>query len=64
MTEMDRPTRIRECARLVATSESSLRKMCSAGLLPVLRTGPRGRGVRLIPREVIEVMRVIGEKRS
>lgn len=41
-----------ECAPLVGCKPSSLYKMADAGIIPCLRTGLMGRGIRFIPSEV------------
>ena len=40
------------CAPLVGVPLSSLYKMVDAGIIPCLRTGVGGRGIRFIPSEV------------
>lgn len=50
------PTSARECAPFVRTSPAVLYRMARAGLVPCLRTGVTGRGVRFIPAEVREAL--------
>lgn len=51
------PTTIKLCAPLVATCQSELRRMVKARLVPSLRTGMKGKGVRVIPAEVLDALR-------
>jgi excisionase family DNA binding protein len=44
--------RANECASLVGTSVSCLYRMARQNLIPVQRTGVKGRGVRFVPSEV------------
>jgi len=41
-----------ECAPLVGSTASTLWRMADQGLVPCLRTGLTGRGIRFIPSEV------------
>ena len=41
-----------ECGPLVGTTASTLWRMAEQGLIPCLRTGLTGRGIRFIPSEV------------
>lgn len=41
-----------ECSPLVGTAASTLWKMAEMGVIPCLRTGLTGRGIRFIPSEV------------
>lgn len=42
----------RECAPLVGTTASTLWRMAEERVIPCLRTGITGRGIRFIPSEV------------
>lgn len=57
MTDADLPHRAMECARLVSIAETTLRKMGRRGVIPVVRVGVTGRGIRYIPRDVIAALR-------
>ena len=48
----DCPLSAKECAPLIGTSVSSLYKMARLDLVPCLKTGVQGRGIRFIPSEV------------
>lgn len=45
------------CAPMVGTSVSTLFKMAEKGVIPCLRTGLTGRGLRFLPSEVISALR-------
>ena len=47
----------KECAPLVGSTASCLWRMAEKNLIPCLRTGISGRGVRFIPSEVREALR-------
>ena len=46
------PVLARECAPLVNTSVDELYRMARLNIIPVQRTGVKGRGLRFVPREV------------
>lgn len=56
-TEMETAVTAQECGPLVGTTASTLWRMAVQGLIPCLRTGLSGRGIRFIPSEVIAAMR-------
>jgi predicted DNA-binding transcriptional regulator AlpA len=47
----------RECAPLVGTTASMLWRMAEQNLIPCLRTGITGRGIRFIPSEVLAALK-------
>lgn len=49
---LERSLSAQKCAPLVGTSVSALYKMARHGIVPCLRNGIAGRGVRFIPSEV------------
>lgn len=57
MSNIDHLVSLRDAAPIVGTAESTLRKMVRAGVIPHLRTGVRGGGIRIIPAEIIKVLR-------
>jgi len=57
MDQTEMAVRAGECARLAGVGESTLRLMARRGIIPVVRIGVSGRGVRFIPREVIAALR-------
>jgi hypothetical protein len=54
---LDSPLSARECAPLIGTSVSALYKMARLDLVPCLKTGVCGRGLRFIPNEVRAALR-------
>jgi|CXWL01.1.fsa_nt_gi hypothetical protein len=52
MTKDDVPVLARECAPLVNTSVDELYRMARLNIVPVQRTGVKGRGLRFVPTEV------------
>jgi len=46
-----------ECGPLVGTTASTLWRMAEQGLIPCLRTGITGRGIRFLPSEVRAALR-------
>lgn len=46
-----------ECAPLVGTTAATLWRMAEQNLIPCLRTGLTGRGIRFIPSEVRTALR-------
>src|SRR5262245_54170280 len=44
------------CASQVGSSASSLYKLAKMGVIPCLRVGPKGRGLRFIPSEVRQAL--------
>jgi hypothetical protein len=51
-TEQELALTAQECAPLVGSTISSLYKMADLGIVPCLRTGISGRGIRFLPSEV------------
>ena len=51
-TEDEPAVTAQECAPLVGTTPSTLWKMAERNVVPCLRTGLAGRGIRFIPSEV------------
>ena len=51
-TEQEVAVTAQECAPLVGTTASTLWRMAEQQLIPCLRTGLTGRGIRFIPSEV------------
>jgi predicted DNA-binding transcriptional regulator AlpA len=47
----------RQCAPLVGTTASMLWRMAEQNLIPCLRTGITGRGIRFIPSEVLAALK-------
>ena len=58
------PQPVKIAARLASISESGLRKMIAAGVVPILRTGVRAGGIRVIPVELFECLRQRSTKRA
>lgn len=52
LTEQELALTAQECAPLVGTTPSTLWKMADLGIVPCLRTGITGRGIRFLPSEV------------
>lgn len=52
ITSLEQAVTAQECAPLVGSTISSLYKMADLGIVPCLRTGITGRGIRFIPSEV------------
>jgi predicted DNA-binding transcriptional regulator AlpA len=50
--ELETAVTAQECAPLVGSTASTLWRMADRGLIPCLRTGLTGRGIRFIPSEV------------
>ena len=51
-TQLEAAVTAQECAPLVGSKASTLWRMAEQGLVPCLRTGLTGRGIRFIPSEV------------
>ena len=49
--------RAAECAKFAGIGESTLRLMGRRGLIPVVRVGVSGRGVRFIVRDVMAALK-------
>ena len=58
--ELDRPHAIKDAAPLIPVSESGLRKMIAAGVVPAFRVGLRRGHLRVIPSEVITFLKARG----
>jgi len=56
MSRDETPVLARECAPLVGSSISALYRMAQRKIIPCVRTGVRGRGLRFIPREVRQAL--------
>jgi len=56
-TDLETAVTAQECAPLVGTTTSTLWRMAEQNLIPVLRTGLSGRGLRFIPSEVRAALR-------
>ena len=56
MSEEEAPVLARECAAQLETSVSSLYRMARAGIVPCIRVGMQGRGVRFVPKEVRQAL--------
>ena len=52
ITSLEHAVTAQVCAPLVGSTISSLYKMADLGIVPCLRTGISGRGIRFIPSEV------------
>lgn len=52
MNQEERPILAKQCASLVNTSVDELYRMARIGIIPVQRTGVRGRGLRFVPSDV------------
>jgi hypothetical protein len=62
--DIDLPQSVRIAAQLCSISESGLRKMIAARVVPCLRVGVRGGGVRVVPSEVIACLKRRQTRRS
>jgi hypothetical protein len=49
---LEKAVTVDECAPLVESGTSVLYRMIKLGLIPCLRTGISGRGIRVLPSEV------------
>lgn len=56
-SSMESPVTARECEPRVNTPSTMLYRMARQGLIPCIRTGLSGRGVRFIPSEVLAALR-------
>lgn len=56
-TDLETAVTAQECGPLVGTTASTLWRMAEQGLIPCLRTGLTGRGIRFIPSEVRAALR-------
>jgi predicted DNA-binding transcriptional regulator AlpA len=56
-TEQELALTAQECAPLIGVTASTLWRMAERGLVPCLRTGVAGRGLRFIPSEVRAALR-------
>jgi hypothetical protein len=50
------PLFAQDCAPRVGTSKSALLRMGREGIVPCIRTGVKGKGVRFVPRDVRQAL--------